>query len=242
MRLPFAALVLAAFTGVAAWTLEACVSDTPDGGNGNASGGDGGAGGNGDGGAGGGDDASGSGDDGGGGGGDASGGGGDAGGGAQRTVFVTSDQFAGQDLQGIAGADAHCNAAAADAGLPGSYMAWLSDQLGHTPGSRFTKAPAEPYVLRNGTEIAKSYTDLTTNGLEAKIDVDEHKNKVAATTVVTDTHQNGGTDTGIGDCNHWSGDDGRNVWAGTTGSLTGYTDSVSNLPCTSPAALYCFQQ
>ena len=40
-------------------------------------------------------------------------------------VFVTSTTHNG-NLGGVAGADAICNARAAAAGLPGSYLAWIS--------------------------------------------------------------------------------------------------------------------
>jgi len=47
------------------------------------------------------------------------------------TVFTTSTFHQG-NLGGLAGADAICNARAAEASLPGIYMAWLADQTrGH---------------------------------------------------------------------------------------------------------------
>src|SRR5690606_988458 len=65
-------------------------------------------------------------------GGPASGGGGDPDAGAAdaalptNIVFVTSTQHVAQDLGGLEGADRICADRAAAAGLPGTYVAWLS--------------------------------------------------------------------------------------------------------------------
>jgi hypothetical protein len=61
-------------------------------------------------------------------------------------AFVTAATFTGSALQGLAGADTACQSAASAAGLPGTYMAWLSAN-GSTPTTRFTnKSNAGPYV------------------------------------------------------------------------------------------------
>ena len=80
----------------------------------------------------------------------------------QRRVFVTSTT-SGPDLGGLAGADTVCNTLAADAGLGGAWVAWLSTQSVNaedrlTPGSgpfvRAAGAPGtialrrDPYQLR----------------------------------------------------------------------------------------------
>ena len=50
-----------------------------------------------------------------------------------RLVFITSTLHDG-NLGGVAGADQICNELASDAGLPGTYMAWLSSsQPGENP-------------------------------------------------------------------------------------------------------------
>ena len=67
-------------------------------------------------------------------------------------AFVTSATFGGA-VGGLAGADAACNAAATTGGLPGTYMAWLTDQnAANAPATRFTKSTL-PYVLPEGTEV-----------------------------------------------------------------------------------------
>ena len=83
-----------------------------------------------------------------------------------KTVFVTSETYTG-DLGGLAGADEKCNALASDAGLTGTYMAWLSDTSA-SPATRFTKSSTVPYVLVGGTVIANNWDDLITGGLRTQ--------------------------------------------------------------------------
>jgi len=87
------------------------------------------------------------------------------------TVFTTRTFHQG-NLNGLAGADAICNARAAEASLPGIYMAWLADQTG-SPSTRFVQSTV-PYVLTDGNTVANSYIDLVTDGtLLIAIDLDE---------------------------------------------------------------------
>lgn len=75
-------------------------------------------------------------------------------------VFLTSQTYNG-NLGGLSGADAKCQALADAAGLPGTYMAWLSDDTG-SPSTRFARSTG-PYQLVDGSKIADSWDDLTGN-------------------------------------------------------------------------------
>ena len=86
-------------------------------------------------------------------------------------VFVTSTTHDG-NLGGLAGADAICQARAAAAGLPGTYLAWLSDGSA-SPATRFLTQSAGPYRLVNGTTIADDWADLTSGDLDAPINITE---------------------------------------------------------------------
>src|SRR5690606_24314284 len=66
-------------------------------------------------------------------------------------AFVTSNAYNG-NFGGLAGADALCAQHAADACLPGTYMAWLSDNVS-SPSTRFSQQSI-PYRLVDGTQIA----------------------------------------------------------------------------------------
>ena len=96
----------------------------------------------------------------------------------RKLVFVTSAAYDG-NLGGLSGADAKCNAAAASAGLPGTYKAWLSDSTA-SPSTRFTQSAVLPYRRVDGTLVARNWADLTDlilaapiNALAAPINVTE---------------------------------------------------------------------
>jgi len=87
------------------------------------------------------------------------------------TVFTTSTIHQG-DLGGLAGADAICTLRAAEASLPGIYMAWLADQT-ESPSTRFVQSTV-PYVRTDGATVANSYNALVTDGtLQNAIKLDE---------------------------------------------------------------------
>lgn len=84
------------------------------------------------------------------------------------TLFVTNQRFDGSRLGGLDGADALCATAASEAGLSGTFMAWLSSSES-SPTTRFTKvAKAGPYRLVRSDgdganlppNVAASFTDL----------------------------------------------------------------------------------
>ena len=87
-----------------------------------------------------------------------------------KAVFITSVIYPGA-LGGLSGADDICNQHAADAGLAGSYMAWLSDST-DSPNTRFTQNTGT-YVRTDGVQIASNYADLTDGTLAAPINTDE---------------------------------------------------------------------
>jgi hypothetical protein len=78
-----------------------------------------------------------------------------------RYWFVTDNEFTG-DLGGLDGADQICQAEADEAGLPGTYKAWLSDSTG-SPSTRFNQVEV-PYLLPNGLQVAASYAQIIASG------------------------------------------------------------------------------
>ena len=80
-----------------------------------------------------------------------------------RMAFATSTLHAG-DFGGLAAADAICNTLATDAGLPGTYMAWLSTVDG-SPATRFTQSTV-PYMVPTGNVVADDWADLTDGDLD----------------------------------------------------------------------------
>jgi hypothetical protein len=164
-------------------------------------------------------------------------------GGGPCRVFVTSTRHEG-NLGGVAGADAICAARADAAGLRGSFLAWLSDDLS-SPSTRFSRAPF-PYVLLDGTPVAASWNELTSQGLEHHIDVTELGGRADGLgTVWTRTLSNGeAASFPLGpDCGGWTTS--ASTAFGTNGQHQGSLELWSFLgasSCNARLRLYCFQQ
>lgn len=91
----------------------------------------------------------------------------------QKRVFVTSKTYTAA-LGGLAGADSICQALADAAKLGGVYRAWLSGPTA-APVNRFLQACRDggPFVLVDGTVIAKDWAGLTSGTLAKGIAVTE---------------------------------------------------------------------
>jgi cysteine-rich repeat protein len=168
----------------------------------------------------------------------------------RRVVFVTSALYTG-NLGGLAGADTKCQALATAAGLPGTFYAWLSAGV-TSPESRFVRSSV-PYVLTNGTQIAKDWKDLTDGILQHAIDTNE---KGTAAPVPDDGCGNGTKPTvwtNTNESSHAWNTDGCSAWTGTTGvgrlghakainfSWTRFCEGMAN-SCSWHAAIYCVEQ
>lgn len=164
-----------------------------------------------------------------------------------KLLFVTSEQFNGA-LDGLAGADARCMNAAADAGLEGEYLAWLSDgTLG--PAQRMEKFPGD-YRLPNGVLVANSWQDLTNSTLIHPINADEHGEPGPDVSVCigdevwTNTVANGDPNT-QNDCDEWTdGTPQRSSSAGRSSAVdaTWTHSECSAVACSTELPLYCIQQ
>ncbi len=163
-----------------------------------------------------------------------------------RIVFVTSQMFTG-DMGGLVGADASCQGLAEDAGLPGTYLAWLST-MAESPSTRFTQS-AEPYVLVDGTVVADDWADLTDGGLTANIDLTETGGPIPIgntscagggfPTVWTNTSNMGTGGNQV--CDGFTSTNGGGRW-GQANDLTQWTQWCSGGVCTWESPIYCFQQ
>ncbi len=184
-----------------------------------------------------------------------------------KTVFVSSLVHNG-NFGGLAAADAWCQQLANNAGLGGTYVAWLSGRSsdgansdGQDVTDRFTPS-AGPYELVNGTKVADSFADLTDGTLDHAIDRtevnltlssgDEHR--VWTNTLTNglafdyrrDCAGGGGPTTwtcsevsgGTYECRFESGAFG--IATSTTASWTHLTDN--NTACDNLFRLYCFEQ
>lgn len=159
-----------------------------------------------------------------------------------QIIFVTQEKYTG-NLGGLAGADAICQTSASQAGLSGTFKAWLSDSSA-SAASRLIHHTT-PYGLVDGTVVALNWADLTDETLLASISLTQNGN-LADEFVWTGTHATGELVNipGINStCNNWT-----SSAAGDTGTM-GYTQQSdiywSETPpagCAFSQSLYCVQQ
>ncbi len=164
--------------------------------------------------------------------------------GGDCTVFATSTTHSG-NLGGVAGADAICQTLAGQAGLPGTFKAWLSNAT-QSPATSFTQNPGR-YVRTDGLPIVANWTVLVSGAaLSVPIDRDETGAYITAELETwTNTLPSGLPTTNDISliCNAWN--DGSGVPSGRVGAIgkmdEGWTNDHSDR-CNSTWRLYCFQQ
>ncbi len=119
---------------------------------------------------------------------------------AANYVFATSTDYAAVGLT-LAGADAECAARAADAGLPGTYVAWLSTS-GVDAASRL--GSARGWVRTDGRPFADSVAGFTAeNRILYPPRLDEWGSPIQRTEVITGTRSDGRGDLGY-NCSDWT--------------------------------------
>ncbi len=162
-----------------------------------------------------------------------------------RLVFVTKATFTG-DLQGNAGADAKCKAAAAaSTHAPISsrstrFIAWISTGAAGSPGPGTRLGNAE-YRRMDGTLVAASLAGLLSGSLLAPINVTERGDSLGTGAAAwTGTAANGTASNFT--CNGWS----TNLLtvAGDVGTPpdTGTAWSISNtMSCSASQRIYCIE-
>ncbi len=162
-----------------------------------------------------------------------------------RIAFVTSSLYSA-NLGGIAGADAKCQVAANNAGLAGTFRAWLSTDL-DAARDHLTHATA-PYTLVNGTVVATSWTQLTSGTLMHPIDRTELGGAAVTGTSTSCTGAAVWTGTDVSgnhytsyNCSAWTLTSGSVVVGLATSATTGWTASCTGM-CSGTAALYCLAQ
>ncbi len=175
----------------------------------------------------------------------------------EKIVFATSTASAGdliaaaKDIgvkgkikSGLAAADKICNKLADDAGLPGSYTAWLSDSTADAR-DRITQSTV-PYVRTDSVKVADDFTDLVNCSnpecLQASLNVDENGNEFFGTGEIwTGTVETGVSPGDTENCADWSSSssdlDATVGWRWTDHRWT----NTPYWSCSEEARLYCFQ-
>ncbi|MCA9716651.1 MAG: hypothetical protein H6713_41495 [Myxococcales bacterium] len=155
-----------------------------------------------------------------------------------RVVFVTSGVYTGE-LGGLAGADALCQRVADEAGIAGTFAAWLSGP--EEAASARLRPASSPYVLVDRTIVADDWGDLVDGALRVPIELDE----LGATEhgdVWTGTLIDGATSPD-GDCDGFRSASAslRGLCGSAASDEAAWTEN--SLPrCTTRLHLYCVQQ
>jgi hypothetical protein len=155
-----------------------------------------------------------------------------------KLVFVTSTTYSG-NLGGLSGADQICQTLANQAGLLGTYKAWLSDSA-TSVSSRIAHANV-PYQRIDGVAIANNWTDLTDGSLLAPLSFTESGAIVSGTGVWTNSNVGGMTASMTNTCTNWWSVSGQSV-RGYDGSTNGAWTSNGLLGCSYYLHLYCLQE
>jgi hypothetical protein len=152
-------------------------------------------------------------------------------------VFVSSSTSVA-NLGGRIGADAKCATLATTAGLPGTWVAWLSNEDGALNNAVERVTSAGPWRLVGGAVVATSKAQLISGALLHAIDRDEKGLVVGTPGVWTGTGPNGNYSTN--DCNKWAGG-GNNGRVGLSTSTDGTWTSSTVDGCGQQRRIYCFQ-
>lgn len=146
-----------------------------------------------------------------------------------RSVFVTSQVYDGARM-GLDGADILCATLAAEAGLSGSYRAWLSDGA-EGPLDRFDTTFTGAYKLVDGQVVASNgWVDLVDGILASPIDLTQEEELIDIVASAWTNTEFDGTSASSEDCMDWSGA-GTSI-AGNVGSMDyAWTDFVDEQTC-----------
>lgn len=149
-------------------------------------------------------------------------------------AFVTSTTYPG-DFGGLEVADEICNELARNAGLSGSYIAWLSDT---SVNARDRIGSARGWVRRDGRPFAATVEDLIGYSVLYPLLIDEKGERTTESWVWTGTRSGDGVATDK-HCGDWRETEGLRGTVGETNSMSGQWTFRTNYPCTSRRPLYC---
>ena len=161
----------------------------------------------------------------------------------QKRVFVTSFTIPNPNFINPSGADAYCTQAKTQAGLNGTFIAWVSFN-GTNAKDRVLDMK---YVRMDGATVASSKSDLVDGSVANPVSLDQYGNGVpAGSFVMTGTKDNGFTATNI--CNNWQGITNTSTKKGALGNAfytnKSWTYSQTAALCKNmfnTQRLYCFE-
>jgi hypothetical protein len=155
--------------------------------------------------------------------------------GVLKIVFLTNGYWNG-NLGGIDGANAKCQAEATAAGLPGSYVAWLSSSTRNPAASLAKGGPW--FATDKSSLIAANWAQVQSGHLTTLITLNASGGQPFPL-AWTGTNPDG-TPTTVNTnqtCNDWTGTGGSGYDV-----FAGYLDYPTLDSCVNAYGLYCFQQ
>jgi len=162
-----------------------------------------------------------------------------------KIVFLTSTNYPTGNVNGLVGADAICQTLASNAGLSGTFKAWLSTTT-TSAASRLTHS-THPYRLVDGTLVANDWTDLTDGSISVSIHETESGASVAGEFAWTNTNADGSAD--AYDCAGWTSSSASDLGeVGSTADTTAMWTKRAPYYCDGSLfggvlrGLYCIQQ
>jgi hypothetical protein len=150
-------------------------------------------------------------------------------------VFVTSSLQAPATFGGLAGADQICADRARDAGLPGTFVAYLSTS---TVNANDRLTGARGWYRVDGAPVVDTVADIANNAMILPPRLDEHGNDLVSTSGYVTTGTFNGTVNAS--CSDYTDPNG----IANVGVASFTANSFSNqnfVPCSEPTRLYCFQ-
>ena len=163
------------------------------------------------------------------------------------TIFVTSQAYQG-NLGGLLGANRKCQNLANNAGLKGTYRAWISQSASSSPAQSWSQAnPRRPYYLVDGTtKVADDWNHLTSTvrGLYHPINKNENGRTVTGTPLRAWTNtRRDGSRVSTDNCDAWSRS---NILLQSKYGGIAFTNNKwsweGQMNCALFGRLYCFQQ
>lgn len=150
-------------------------------------------------------------------------------------VFVTSEPIDFTTVTSLAVADAHCNTLAAQAGLPGTYIAWLSSTA--TYAKDRIPATTHGWVRTDRKPFANTIGEIVAGQTFYPPWLDEKARIVGDISVATGTLQNG---FGAENCNGLSGNPMTYIMVGAPDGGSPKWTNKGLVQCNNALHLYCF--
>lgn len=140
-------------------------------------------------------------------------------------------------MGGLAGADAICGAAARQAGLPGNYVAVLSDE---TTQAVDRLEGARGWIRLDGLPVADRPIDLLQGRMWHPVNIDETGQTLIGSLIITGTYGSGAYDT-RSNCQDWTSTSVDDLYRRGRSGRT-YDDWLSSgaSSCDSNGHIYCF--